>query len=124
MSDYIMSMRKLVGQIPLLQCGASVIVENTRGEILLQQRADNSCWSYSGGSVELDEDVEDIARRELFEETGHIAYTLEFFGIFYGSEFNTPSTSKKISFMNDFSDTQTFFCLFAIPKYLSGQTAE
>ena len=38
MADYIMDMRKRVGHIPLMQCGASVIVENERGEILLQQR--------------------------------------------------------------------------------------
>jgi len=86
MSDYIMDLRKLVGHIPLLQCGASVIVENTKGEILLQQRADNNCWSYSGGSVELDEDVEDTARRELYEETGLAAHTLELFGIFSGKD--------------------------------------
>ena len=36
MGDYIMDMRKRVGHIPLMQCGASVIVENERGEILLQ----------------------------------------------------------------------------------------
>ena len=41
MGDYIMDMRKRVGHIPLMQCGASVIVENERGEILLQQRSDN-----------------------------------------------------------------------------------
>ena len=86
MSDYIMSLRQLVGNIPLLQCGASIIVENISGEILLQQRADNNCWSYSGGSVELDEDVEETARRELFEETGLTAHTLELFGIFSGKE--------------------------------------
>ena len=86
MSDYIMSLRKLVGHTPLLQCGASVIVENHKGEILLQQRADNHCWSYSGGSVELDENVEETARRELFEETGLTAHSLELFGIFSGKE--------------------------------------
>ena len=70
MSGYIMGMRKLVGHIPLLQCGASVIVENENGEILLQQRTDNGCWGYAGGSVELYEVVEEAARRELEEETG------------------------------------------------------
>jgi 8-oxo-dGTP pyrophosphatase MutT (NUDIX family) len=53
MGDYIMDMRKRVGHIPLMQCGASVIVENERGEILLQQRSDSGAWGYPGGAVEL-----------------------------------------------------------------------
>lgn len=86
MSDYIMDLRKIVGHRPLLQVGASVIVENDRGEILLQKRADNHMWGYAGGSVELDEVVEEAARRELFEETGLIAQDLELFGVFSGKE--------------------------------------
>lgn len=86
MSGYILELRKIVGHRPLLQVGASVIVENDRGEILLQRRADNHCWSYAGGSVELDEDVEQTARRELLEETGLIALELELFGVFSGRE--------------------------------------
>lgn len=86
MSEYIMGLRKLVGHRPLLQVGASVIVENERGEILLQKRADNHCWGYAGGSVELDEVVEDAARRELFEETGLIAREMELFGVFSGKD--------------------------------------
>lgn len=86
MSDYIMGLRKLVGHRPLLQVGASVIVENENGEVLLQKRADNHCWGYAGGSVELDEVVEDAARRELFEETGLTALEMELFGVFSGKE--------------------------------------
>lgn len=86
MSGYIMDMRKLVGNRPILQCGASVIVENEKGEILLQLRADESSWAYAGGSVELDERVEDAARRELYEETGLVAEELELLGIFSGPE--------------------------------------
>lgn len=86
MSDYIMGLRKLVGHRPLLQVGASVIVENTAGEVLLQKRADNHCWGYAGGSVELDEVVEDAARRELLEETGLFALELELFGVFSGKD--------------------------------------
>ena len=59
MSDYIMDLRKIVGHRPLLQVGASVIVEDEKGWILLQKRSDNHCWGYAGGSVELDETVED-----------------------------------------------------------------
>ena len=84
MSGYIMDLRKLVGHRPLLQCGASVIVENEKGEVLLQKRADNGCWGYAGGSVELYEPVEEAAARELEEETGIIAETLELLGVFSG----------------------------------------
>lgn len=86
MSNYIMELRKLVGHRPLLQVGASVIVEDDQGRILLQLRTDNHCWGYAGGSVELDEVVEDAAKRELLEETGLIAEQLELFGIFSGMD--------------------------------------
>ena len=59
MSDYIMDLRKIVGHRPLLQVGASVIVEDEKGRILLQKRSDNHFWLYAGGSVELDETAED-----------------------------------------------------------------
>lgn len=86
MSDYIMNLRSIVGHRPLLQVGASVIVVDSEGRILLQLRSDNRCWGYAGGSVELDEKVEDAAKRELFEETGLIAESLELFGVFSGKE--------------------------------------
>ena len=86
MSGYIMDLRKIVSHRPLLQVGASVIVEDRQGRILLQKRADTHCWGYPGGSVELDEVVEEAARRELLEETGLTAENLELFGIFSGKD--------------------------------------
>ncbi len=81
---YIMNLRKLVGHIPLLQVGASVIVVDECGRILLQLRSDNNTWGYAGGSVEIDENVEDTAKRELYEETGLIAEELTLLGVFSG----------------------------------------
>ena len=86
MSSYILDLRKIVGHRPLLQVGAGIIVVDAQGRILLQLRSDNHSWSYAGGSIELDENVEDTARRELFEETGLIAEKLELFGVFSGKE--------------------------------------
>ena len=86
MSGYILDLRKIVGHRPLIQVGASIIVEDAQGRVLLQLRTDNHCWSYCGGSCEIDERVEDTARRELFEETGLIAEELELFGVWSGPE--------------------------------------
>lgn len=83
---YIMDLRKLVGHSPLMQVGASVIVEDECGRVLLQLRSDNHCWGYCGGSVDLGEKVEEAAKRELYEETGLVAHSLSLFGIFSGED--------------------------------------
>ena len=81
-----MDLRKVVGHRPLLQVGASVIAVDERGRILLQLRSDNNTWGYAGGSVEIDEKVEDAAKRELYEETGLVAKELLLLGVFSGKE--------------------------------------
>ena len=83
---YILDLRKLVGHRPLIQVGAGIIVEDPQGRVLLQLRSDNHCWGYCGGSIEIDEQVEDAAKRELWEETGLIAEEIELFGVFSGPE--------------------------------------
>ncbi len=62
--------------------GASIIIYK-ENKILLQQRKDNKCWGYHGGKVELGEEA---AKRELFEETGLTAKSIELFGVFSGPE--------------------------------------
>lgn len=86
MADYIMDLRELVGHRPLLQVGAGVIVVDGGGRVLLQRRSDNGCWDYAGGSMELGEEAEETARRELLEETGLTARSLELLGVFSGRD--------------------------------------
>lgn len=136
MSNYILDLRKLVGHRPLLQVGASVIVEDEDGRILLQLREDNHCWGYAGGSVELDEVVEEAAKRELLEETGLTAHQLELFGIFSGPDTHyvypngdEVSNVDIVFLCRDYSGTMTpqsgeveklcFFAADALPDPLS-----
>jgi len=65
-----MSLDERISHIPFIQTGASVIVINNDGEILLQQRADNKQWGLPGGCQELGENLRTTAIRELYEETG------------------------------------------------------
>lgn len=86
MTGYMAEMRKLVGHRTIIQCAASVICVDDEGRILMGQRSDNHMWGYSGGSVEIDEKVEDCAIRELKEEMGLEAEELEFFCVNSGPE--------------------------------------
>ena len=136
MGGYILDLRKIVGHRTLIQVGAGIIVEDPQGRVLLQLRADNHCWSYCGGSCEIDERVEDTARRELFEETGLIAEELELFGVWSGPElhyvypngdevsnidivFLCKSYSGQIKRQEEEVDALRFFRVDEIPDNLS-----
>ena len=79
-------MRELVGRKPLIQCGASVIVYDQAGRVLMLKRADNGSWCFPGGAMELGEHLEATAKRELREEAGLTAERLTLFGVFSGEE--------------------------------------
>jgi 8-oxo-dGTP pyrophosphatase MutT (NUDIX family) len=84
---YIMDLRKIVGSRPLIMTGACVILLDKNNRILLQLRKDNNCWGLAGGSLEIGETLEEVAKRELYEETGLIAKKLKLFNVFSGKEF-------------------------------------
>ena len=69
MSDYVRSMRKLVGTRRLLLPGVRAIIVNDQGEVLLQRRTDMPLWGLPSGSVELDETAWEALKREVKEET-------------------------------------------------------
>ena len=72
----------------VVQTGASIILEDAQGRILMQQRQDDGTWSYPGGRIEIDETVEDAARREVLEECGLQVGEMELLGVFSGPELN------------------------------------
>lgn len=65
-----MALDEELSHIPFIQTGASVIVRDEHGRILLQQRSDNGLWGLPGGCQELGERLEATAVRELHEEAG------------------------------------------------------
>lgn len=82
--NYIKEMRKDVGHAPLMVTGCGVIIENDKGEILLQKRRDNGCWALLGGGMEIGEKFIETAKREVYEEAGIEIDELTLFGIYSG----------------------------------------
>lgn len=62
-------MGELKHRFVLLQDGAAAIIENEKGQILLQSRADRDKWGVPGGCQELGEKFQDTIIREVKEET-------------------------------------------------------
>jgi 8-oxo-dGTP pyrophosphatase MutT (NUDIX family) len=81
-----MELRKIVGTRPLIMTGACTIVIDEHDRILLQLRTDNGLWGLPGGSLEPGESMEEVAKRELYEETGLIAGELNLLDVFSGKD--------------------------------------
>ena len=94
--SYITDLRKFVGHDPLIGIGATTIVLNKKGEILLNLRSDTSTWGIPGGSMELFETIEETAVRELKEETNLIANDLKLVTVLSGRDyyFEYPNGDK------------------------------
>lgn len=84
---YVEEIRKLVGHRRLILCGSSVVIQNEKGELLLQQRVyPEGRWCFPGGLMELGESTQDTARREVLEETALTVGELELIGVYSGAE--------------------------------------
>ena len=135
MGNYIKEMRKLIGTQALLLVGATVAVFNEKGELLLQQRADNNKWGFPGGAMEYGESLEDTALRELYEETGLTAKDLGFIEILSGEKechqypngdeifgvtavYRTSAVSGELSINDGESISLMFFPLNNLPSNL------
>jgi 8-oxo-dGTP pyrophosphatase MutT (NUDIX family) len=84
---YVDELRRLIGRRPILLPGANVLVLDEAGRVLLQRRVDTGEWGIIGGGMELDETIEETARRELREELGMEAGELELVDLVSGPRF-------------------------------------
>lgn len=84
--SYLAELRKYVGQRPIINIGATIIVTNNKNELLLNLRSDTGTWGIIGGGLELGESLEETAARELWEEAGLKAERFELLDVLSGSE--------------------------------------
>lgn len=94
----------MVGHEKVIMVVAGALVFNKDNRILLQQRSDNGEWGIPGGFMELGEDIQETARREVCEETGLHLGVLDLFGIYSG-----PNYDKTFPNGDQVSMVQVFF---------------
>jgi 8-oxo-dGTP diphosphatase len=110
-SEYVRQIRARIGSDMLQTLGATAVVVNEQGEVLLQRRSDNGLWSLPGGSVEPDEQPADAAVREVFEETGYHVEPVRLVGVYGGDRlFHQYPDGNQVAFT-----AVTFLC-----KVISG----
>ncbi len=80
--SYIEWIRSKVGHQKIFLVFATVIVLDENGRILVQQRSDFDFAGLPGGVMELNEDIQTTARREVLEETGYRLGELSLVGVY------------------------------------------
>jgi 8-oxo-dGTP pyrophosphatase MutT (NUDIX family) len=68
--EFILELRTMIGHYPLWLPGATALVVDERGFILMGQRSDNGCWALPSGISEPGEEMAVACAREVLEETG------------------------------------------------------
>ena len=84
--EYYKYLRQFVGHRPIILPGSVVIILNEQNEVLLQKRHDGY-WGLPGGLMDLGESFEEVAKREVLEETGLVVENLKLLNVFSGSEY-------------------------------------
>jgi mutator protein MutT len=84
--NYLADLRKYVGHDLLMTVGCGVLIENDKGQVLLQKRSDTGDWCVPGGALEPGETYIEATTRELREEVGIEVSDLRLFGLYSGDD--------------------------------------
>jgi len=85
-SNYIMGIRKKIGNSLLLIPSVAAVILNDKNELLLQEKRDGT-WSLPAGMIEPGEGPQDAIIREVREETGLLIEPFKILGVFGGKDF-------------------------------------
>ena len=113
-----------------LKVGAAVLIERDNQLLLLQRNHEpwKGSWMLPAGYVEVDENPQDAAHREVFEETGLIIESSEFSHVYYFSDdprgngvafvYRANNISGELK-LNEESNAARYFVWNEIPAYLT-----
>lgn len=87
MSEYVRSIREVLGHSLLLVAGVTAIITDGRGGLLMMRHRDTRQWVLPGGAVELGEHPSFSVAREVLEETGLNVEVLGIIGVYGGPNF-------------------------------------
>lgn len=84
--DYIQKLRQYIGHDVILGVGCGVLIENDKGQVLLQKRSDTGEWCVPGGALDVGETYIQAAKREIKEEVRIDVDNLRLFGLYSGED--------------------------------------
>lgn len=100
-SNYIREIREKVGSLMLLSPGATILIFNDAGEVLVQRRTDDSLWNFPGGAYEPGEEIAETAIREAYEETGLLIKPVRLVGVYGGEDYiHTYANGETMAYIN------------------------
>lgn len=86
-SNYIEQIRQKIGKTLIMSPGATAIIFDDRGYVLVEHRRDDSLWNFPSGAYEVGEEPAEIIMREVYEETGLIVHPTRLVGVYGGDDF-------------------------------------
>ncbi|OCJ66260.1 hypothetical protein A6U97_26375 [Agrobacterium tumefaciens] len=121
--SYLGMLRSRVGSVPIIVPSVRAVCFNAdETEILLIRNRDTDAWGLPSGSMELGEDIQTGLRRELLEETGLQASSMELVSIHSGPRHTLQNrygdTIERLAFCFK------VFCLSARPVKTTGETID
>jgi PAS domain S-box-containing protein len=90
------ALRARVGSAPLILPGATALIRDDRGRVLLVRRMDSGLWSLPGGLLELGESLAGTVIRETEEETGLRVEPTRIRGVIGGTGSSSPAEMQSI----------------------------